>query len=128
MLLSLVYLPFPAIGANIRISQLMAQLSLSPQGGLTRIVLTENFNGSCSLGVSNFLVALLEGVRLEALPGEGPAEEVHEHVTESLQVISTGLLLAHVCVDGHVASRACEGLVLPIRDVLVGGGINVLLS
>lgn len=94
---------------------------------LTGIVLTENFNRSCSLGVSNLLVALLEGVGLEALPGEGPAEEVHEHVTKSLQVVSAGLLLAHVCVDGHVASRARQGLVLPVRDVLVGGGINVLL-
>lgn len=98
-----------------------------PSKCLTWVVLTENLNGSGPLGVSNLLVALLESVSLETLPGQRPSEEVHEHVAQGFQVISSGLFLAHVCVDGHVARRSRQGLVLPIRDVLVGGGVNVLL-
>ena len=52
----------------------------------------ECVDGSGSLGVPNLLIALLECVCLEALPGEGASQEVEEHVAQGLQVIPPALL------------------------------------
>lgn len=35
---------------------------------------------------------------------------------------------AKMCVDGGIARRPCEILVLSIRDMLVGAGVSVLLG
>ena len=47
------------------------------------------------------------------------SEEIHEHVSECLEVVSPGLLLAEVRVDAHVPGSARQALVLPVRNVLV---------
>ena len=52
----------------------------------------EDLDGRVLLGVSDLLIAFLDGVRLEALPGQGTSQEVHEHVAQTLQVISSALL------------------------------------
>ncbi len=43
-----------------------------------------NLDGRGALGVAYLLVTLLEGVRLEALPGQVAPQEVHEHVSQGL--------------------------------------------
>lgn len=40
----------------------------------------------------------------------------------------SGLTNAKMCVDGGIACRPCEVLVLSIGDMLVGAGIPVLLG
>ena len=36
------------------------------------------------------------------------------------------LTFAEMCVDAHVSRGACQTLVLPVRDVLVCVGVNIL--
>lgn len=74
------------------------------------------------------IVLLLLGGSLEALPREGATEEVHEHVSEGLHVVSTRLLDTQVSVDGCVASCASQVLVLSVRDVQVCLGVAVLFG
>ena len=62
------------------------------------VTLAQNLDGSGSLGVANFLVSFLQCVRLESLPGKITAQEIHEHVTESLQVVTSTLLLTKVSI------------------------------
>ena len=40
-------------------------------------------------------------------------------MSECLEVVSPGLLLAEVRVDAHVPGSARQALVLPVRNVLV---------
>ena len=47
------------------------------------------------------------------------SEEIHEHVSEGLEVVPPGLLLAEVRVDAHVAGGPRQALVLPVGNVLV---------
>ena len=78
--------------------------------------------------LADALVLLPLGLGLEALPGQRAAVEVHEHVAERLEVVAATLLHAHVRVDGGVAGRACQVLVLAVGDVLVGARVAVLLG
>lgn len=55
------------------------------------MTLAQDLDGRGTLGVADLLVALLECVRLEALPGQRAAQEVHEHVPQRLQVVSPTL-------------------------------------
>jgi hypothetical protein len=68
--------------------------------------LTENLDWRVALGLADLLIALLERVGLEALPGQRAAQKVHEHVSEGLEVVAAILLLAQMCVYAHVTSRA----------------------
>ena len=62
------------------------------------VTLAQDLDRSGPLGVSDLLVSLLQSIRLESLPGEVPAQEVHEHVTQSLQVITSALLFTQVSI------------------------------
>lgn len=55
------------------------------------MTLAQDLDGRGTLGVADLLVALLECVRLEALPGQRATQEVHEHVPQRLQVVSPTL-------------------------------------
>ena len=44
-------------------------------------VFAQYFYGRGPLGIADLLVALFECVGFKALPGEGPPQEIHEHVT-----------------------------------------------
>lgn len=79
----------------------------------------QRLDGSGTLCVSDLLIALLKRVSLQSLPRQRASQEVHKHVTESFQVIATGLLLAQVGVDGHVTRCSGERLMLSIRNVFV---------
>jgi len=90
--------------------------------------ITEVLDGSSLLLLTNFLVLLLVGGSLEALPGQTAAEEVHEHVAEGLEIVTTGLLPAKMGVDAHVSCGTRERLSLPVWNVLLGLGVTVLLG
>src|ERR1700730_8160123 len=79
----------------------------------------EEISGSGHLLFHDAVILLLLGSCLQALPGKRAAKEVHENVSERLQVVTTGLLDAQMRVDGCVASRAGQVLVLPVGDVQV---------
>lgn len=64
----------------------------SPCRLLTGVAFAEDLDGRRHLLLADALILLALGGRLEALPGQGAQVEVHEHVTQTLQVISTALL------------------------------------
>lgn len=90
--------------------------------------LAEHLDGRGHLLLADLLVLLLLGGGLEALPGQGPPQEVHEDIAQGLDVIPAALLDAQVGVDGGVARRPCQVLVLSVGDVDVGLGVPVLLG
>lgn len=61
-------------------------------------------NSSGLLLLTDLLVLLLVSSSLQPLPGKATTEEVHENVTESLQIVSSGLLTTQMGIDGHVTS------------------------
>ncbi len=71
---------------------------------------------------------MLLGGGLEPLPGQRASIKVHGHVAERLHVVATTLLNAQVGVNGGVARRARQILVLSVHDVLPGAVIPVLLG
>lgn len=73
------------------------------------------------------VVLLLLRRSLESLPRERATEEVHENVSERLEIIPTSLLNAQMGVDRRVTGGSCQVLVLPVRDVEMGLGVAVLL-
>ena len=93
-----------------------------------RVALAQLFGRGRHLAVHDALVLLLLGVGLEALPGEGAADEVHEDVAERFQVVAAALLDANVRVDRGITGGSGQVFVLAVGDVLVGAGIAVLLG
>ena len=55
----------------------------------------------------NGIILLVLGATWEALPWQRASEEVEQHVTNSLKVITTGLLVADMSVDRGVSGRTC---------------------
>ena len=51
----------------------------------------EVVNSSVLLGIADLLVPLPDRVGAQALPGQGAAQEVHEHVSHRLQVVTPRL-------------------------------------
>jgi len=69
---------------------------------------------------------LLSG-SLEPLPWQTASQEIHEHVPESLEVISPALLNTEVGIDGRIPRRPGQVLVLAVRYVLMRLWVSVLL-
>mmetsp|Transcript_39474 Transcript_39474/g.118192 ORF Transcript_39474/g.118192 Transcript_39474/m.118192 type:complete len:278 (+) Transcript_39474:153-986(+) len=90
-------------------------------------VLAENLNRRGHLLLHDLLVLLLLGVCLQALPGQAPPVEVHQHITHGLQVIATALLNTQVGIDAGIPGGACQVLVLAVRYVLLRLGVSILL-
>ena len=78
--------------------------------------------------LSDLLVLLLVGRSLQSLPWETSAEEVHEDVSERLEIIATRLLASEMGVDGHITCSSGKRLSLAIWDVLLGLWVAVLLG
>lgn len=95
---------------------------------LVREATAEKIGRRRHLLLHDAVVLLLLGGSLETLPGKGAAQEVHKNVGERLQVIAAGLLDTQVGVDGRVASRTGQVLVLPVGNVEMGLGVTVLLG
>lgn len=89
-------------------------------GKLLGVALAQHLDRRGPLRVADLLVALLERFRLQALPRQRAAQEIHEHVTECLQVVPSRLLPPQVRVYRHVPRRARQRLMLPIWYVLIG--------
>ena len=109
---------------------------LKPQGSAVLKVgaefrgvsLAQLFRAGGHFAVHDALVLLFLGVGLESLPGERPADKVHENIAEGFQIVPTALLNANVGVDRCITGRSGKILVLAVRNVLVGTGIAVLLG
>ena len=71
-------------------------------------------------------VLLSLGSTWEALPWESTHEEIEEHVTDCLQVVSSGLLVSDVSVDGGVSSGTSQVLAVSEGDVLTIGALVAL--
>lgn len=99
-----------------------------PRSLLTREALAEILDGGCLLLLANLLVFLLVGSSLQALPRQTAAEEVHEDVAQSLEVISTTLFATQMGVDGHVTGGSAERLALTVGDMLLRLWVTVLLG
>lgn len=69
-------------------------MQASGDGRRTRKALAKLLDRRALLLLSDLLVLLLVRRRLEPLPGQTAAEEVHENVTEGFEVVSSGLLCA----------------------------------
>jgi len=61
------------------------------------------------------------------LPWQSTAQEVHEDVTERLEIVATGLFAPEMGVDAHVSSGTGQRLAFPVRDVLLRLGVTILL-
>ena len=94
----------------------------------TREAIAQVLDWSSLLLLSNLLVLLLVGGSLEALPWQPAAQEVHEDVAEGLEIITTRLFASQMGVDTHVSSGTGQRLAFPVRDMLLGLGVTVLLS
>jgi hypothetical protein len=97
------------------------------QARTTREAIAQILNGGGLLLLANLLVLLLVGRSLETLPWQSTAQEVHEDVTERLEIVATGLFAPEMGVDAHVSSGTGERLAFPVRDVLLRLGVTVLL-
>mmetsp|Transcript_7527 Transcript_7527/g.21372 ORF Transcript_7527/g.21372 Transcript_7527/m.21372 type:complete len:209 (-) Transcript_7527:115-741(-) len=73
------------------------------------------------------LVSLLLRSTLEALPRQAASPEVHQHVADGFEIISTTLLNAGMRVDAGVPRGARQLLVVAIWDVLLRKRVSVLL-
>lgn len=78
--------------------------------------------------LADLFVLLLVGGSLKSLPGKAPAQEVHENVTQRLEIISSRLFAPQVRIDTHVACCAGQRFALAVGDVLLGLGVSVLLG
>jgi len=90
--------------------------------------ITQILNGCCLLFLSDLLVLLLVGCGLESLPRQTSPQEVHENVTQCLQVVSSGLFPAQMGVDAHVACSARQRFAFSVRNMLLGLGVTILLG
>ena len=86
------------------------------------------FGGSGHFAIHDAFVLLFLGVGLEALPWQTPTDEIHEDVTEGLQIVTARLFNANVCVDAGVSGSTGEVFVLPVGNVLVTSGIAVFFG
>ena len=66
------------------------------------------------------------GSSWEALPWESTYQEIEENVTNGLKVISTGLLVPDVSVDGSISGSTREVLTVSEWDVLTVGTLVAL--
>lgn len=87
----------------------------------------QEVRGGRHLLLHNPIVLLLLRRRFEALPRKSAAEEVHEDISEGLEVVPARLLDTKMCVDGGVASGPRQVLVLSVGDVEVGLGVPEFL-
>merc|ERR1719221_742402 len=74
---------------------------------LAREVLAQDLYRGRHLLLHDLLILLLLRVGFQALPGQAPANEVHENVADCLQIIAPALLDSKVCVDTGIARSPC---------------------
>mmetsp|Transcript_10209 Transcript_10209/g.27873 ORF Transcript_10209/g.27873 Transcript_10209/m.27873 type:complete len:271 (+) Transcript_10209:176-988(+) len=93
---------------------------------LCRKPLAERLCWRRHLLLRDFLVLLLFRRCLQTLPRQRPAQEVHQHVAQRLQVIPTGLLNPQVRVDRRIPRRPRQIFVFTVGNVDVRLWVSVL--
>ena len=88
----------------------------------------QEIGGSGHLLFHDAVVLLLLGGSIVTLPWELAAQEVHEDVSEGLQVVTACLLNTKMGVDRGVTCGTRQILVLPVRNVEMGLWVTVLLG
>lgn len=77
----------------------------------------------------HYLLVLLHlVVGPDALPRQIPLHQVHQDVSDGLEVVPAALLYAQMGVNRRVSRSPSQVLVLLVRNVLVRLGIPVLLA
>lgn len=97
-------------------------------GEFLRVIFDKLGNRSCLLLLANLFVLLLVRCSLETLPGQSASQKVKEDVPQTLEVIPPRLLSTQMSVDTHVTGGTTETLPFPVRNVLLGFGVPVLLG
>ena len=85
---------------------------------LLRLILAKFFNSDLLLLFLDVSVLLLLRSSRKALPWQRTLEEVEEHMSNGFQVISSGLFVANMSVDGSVSGGTCQVLAISEGDVL----------
>ena len=62
------------------------------------------------------------------MPWQAALQKVDEDEADGLEVVPSALLDSQVSVDRGVPGRACQALVVLVRDVLSGFGVSVALG
>lgn len=94
---------------------------------LTWKMFAQNFNRRCHFLLHDFIVFVLLGARLQPLPWQLAAVEVHKHVAQSLEVVPARLLNAEMRVHRSIASSSCKILSFFVGNVLLRLWVPVLL-
>merc|ERR1712216_41660 len=89
--------------------------------------LAQLLDRSAHLLLRNFLILLLLVCCPQSLPRQTAPVEVHKNIPQRLEVIAAALLDPQMRVDACITRGASQVLVLPIRYMLVGLGVAVLL-
>jgi hypothetical protein len=87
--------------------------------------LAELVDSNLELLLLDVVILLVLRAPRETLPGETPAQEVEEHVTDGLEVVAARLLVADVGVDRGIASCPGQVLALSERNMLA---VRVLIA
>lgn len=86
-------------------------------------VLTQLLIGALRLSLANSSITRRRLCHGDALPGQASLYQVDNDITKCDEVISTRLLIAHVCVDRDIAACANEILARIEGDVVVCFGV-----
>ena len=85
---------------------------------LRRVVQAKFVKGHLLLLTFDGIIFLVLRASWETLPRQRSSKEIKEDMTNSLQIVSTRLLVANMGADGGVSGRTCEVLALTEGDVL----------
>ena len=88
--------------------------------------LAEFFKVGHDLLLLDLLVLFLDSSGSKSLPREFSSQEVHEDVSETFHVVSSGLFDTDVSVDTGISGGTCEGFSVLVLDVLSIGRHELL--
>ena len=90
------------------------------------LIAAEVFDGSLLLLFLDVGVLFSLGAAGQALPREGTAQEVKDHVADGLEIVSSGLLITKMGVHRGIASGTGQVLAITEWDVLTVGRLETL--
>lgn len=90
--------------------------------------LAEHFDRCVHLLVSDALIFLRLCRCSQSLPWERSAQEVHEQISETLEVVSTTLLNSKMRINARIARSSRQILVVLVLNVHKGSGIAISLG
>lgn len=97
-------------------------------GELVGEAAAKDFSRRRHLLLHDAVIFLFLGGSLQALPGQRATDKVQHDVAQRFHIIAPGLFHAQMRVDGGVACRAGQVLVLAVRNVEVGFWVAVFLG